>query len=69
VNRQALAVNPDDYTVLKNLALLYEEVGDYDQALQSAQAALAVASPEERPAIESFIQQLNEEQATNDSGG
>ncbi len=67
VTRQALQIAPNDYATHKNLALLYQEVGEYEQALQAAQAALASASETERPAIEVFIQELTRQ--VQDSGG
>jgi tetratricopeptide (TPR) repeat protein len=63
VNQQALEVNPEDFTTHKNLALLYERQGEDDLALASAQAAIAVGSPEEQQAMQAFILQL-----TSDSG-
>jgi len=59
-NMEALKIAPDDYTSQKNLALLYEQAGDYARAVSFATAALAVAPDAERPAIEEFVHQLRQ---------
>jgi len=57
-NRQALEVAPEDYTSRKNLALLYEQVGDTSRAASFAVAAAAVASGSEKEAIDSLVAEL-----------
>jgi tetratricopeptide (TPR) repeat protein len=57
-NRQALQISPEDYTSRKNLALLYEQIGDVPQALSFAVAAAAVAKASEKMAIDAFVGEL-----------
>lgn len=57
-NLQILALQPSDFTAQKNLALLYRDSGQLDEALRYANAALAVAPDNERAGIESLIQEL-----------
>ncbi|MBA3534123.1 MAG: O-antigen ligase family protein [Ardenticatenales bacterium] len=66
---QALALDPSDYTSYKNLALLYQEDGQYEEALRAAHTALSLAAEEDIPSIQGLIQQLNEQKAGGDSGG
>jgi tetratricopeptide (TPR) repeat protein len=57
-NRRALAIAPNDYTSLKNLALLYEQLGDLDKALSFAQAAAHAAGASDKPSVAAFIDDL-----------
>lgn len=68
-NQEVLALDPDDYNTLKNLALLYQELGQFEQALDHARRARAVASPQDQAAMDSFIQQLTAQQSSATPGG
>ena len=57
-NSQALRIAPQDYASRKNLALLYEQVGDLPQALSFAVAAAAVGDASEKNAIDAFVGEL-----------
>lgn len=57
-NLQILALQPGDFTAQKNLALLYRDSGQTQEALRYANAALAVAPDNERAGIETLIQEL-----------
>ena len=52
-------ISPNDFTAQKNLALLYRDSGQMQEALRYATAALAVAPENERAGIETLIQELN----------
>ena len=53
---------PNDYNSYKNLALLYQQKGDLDSALEAAQKALALAPESEKPALQTYITQLQQRQ-------
>jgi tetratricopeptide (TPR) repeat protein len=57
-NRQALQIAPQDYASRKNLALLFEQVGDLPQALSFAVAAASVADASAKSAIDVFVGEL-----------
>ena len=57
-NLQILALSPNDFTAQKNLALLYRDSGQLDEALRYANSALSVAPENERAGIETLIQEL-----------
>jgi tetratricopeptide (TPR) repeat protein len=57
-NLQILALAPNDFTAQKNLALLYRDSGQLDEALRYANSALSVAPENERAGIETLIQEL-----------
>jgi tetratricopeptide (TPR) repeat protein/O-antigen ligase len=59
-NRRVLDAAPNDYSTLKNLAILSNQTADYGSALDYARQALAIAPNQEKPVIESFIQQMEE---------
>jgi tetratricopeptide (TPR) repeat protein len=59
-NTRALEVAPEDYTSRKNLALLYEQVGDVSRAASFAVAAAAVANESEKEAIDALVGELQE---------
>jgi tetratricopeptide (TPR) repeat protein len=62
-NTRALEVAPDDYTSRKNLALLYEQVGDLSRAASFAAAAAAVAHESEKEAIAGLVDELQRRSA------
>lgn len=57
-NLEALAVAPGDISTLQNLALLYQQQGQTPQALRYARQARDLAAPEQQPALDALIQQL-----------
>jgi O-antigen ligase/tetratricopeptide (TPR) repeat protein len=59
-NRAALAVAPDDFTTRKNLALLYEQMGNVTAAATYAAAAAEVADAEARPELEALARSLHQ---------
>jgi tetratricopeptide (TPR) repeat protein len=62
-NLKVLQVFPNDFVSHRNLALLYQQLGNIDEALAHAQAALPLASDEDRPALQSFVEQLQAQKA------
>ena len=63
-NLQALALAPNDISTLQNLALLYQQKGDYEQALLYAQRARALVSEgAQAQALDALIQQLEQAQS------
>ena len=59
-NMKVLEIAPDDYSTLKNLAILYNQSERPTEALTYVQHALEVAPEKDKPALESFIQQLRD---------
>lgn len=57
-NLKVLESLPDDYDSNKNLALLYQQAGQIDQALAHANRALELAPEESKADLTSFISQL-----------
>jgi tetratricopeptide (TPR) repeat protein len=66
-NLTVLDLVPNDYNSHKNLAILYQAVGRYDEALQEAQIALNLAPEVDKPALQAFVAQL--EQQKGPAGG
>jgi tetratricopeptide (TPR) repeat protein len=54
-NVKVLEYAPNDYVTLKNLAILYREVGLPSEAVAAAQRALAVAPESDRQTLQDFI--------------
>ena len=52
---------PQDYNSHKNLALLYNQMGRMDEALAEAALAKELAPEDQKPALESFISQLQQQ--------
>ncbi|MBC7251558.1 MAG: tetratricopeptide repeat protein, partial [Anaerolineae bacterium] len=67
-NQAVIALVPNDYDSHKNLAILYQSVGKYTEALQAARIALELAPEADKPALQAFIVQL-EQQQKGASGG
>ena len=61
-NLRVLERRPNDLPTLRNLALLYREVGQIGEALRYARQALQIAPEKEKPALQSLIQQLEQQQ-------
>jgi cyclophilin family peptidyl-prolyl cis-trans isomerase/tetratricopeptide (TPR) repeat protein len=55
---KAAALSPTSFTNRKNLALVYQATGRRDDALREANAALKLASQDQKPAIEVLIAEL-----------
>jgi regulator of sirC expression with transglutaminase-like and TPR domain len=64
VNQRILTMVPRDMSAHRDLALLYRETGQLDLAKTEAKAALAVAAPRARPALQKFLNELEAQQAT-----
>jgi tetratricopeptide (TPR) repeat protein len=62
-NLKVLETFPNDFISHRNLALLYEQLGNIDEALAHAQAALPLASDDDKPALQSFVEQLQAQKA------
>jgi tetratricopeptide (TPR) repeat protein len=62
-NLKVLQVAPNDFFTHRNLALLYQQLGNLDQALAHAQAALLLASDANKPALQTFVEQLQAQKA------
>lgn len=62
-NLKVIELRPSEITGYRNLALLYQEQGDIPRALEYAQRALELTTnPNDRAALEAFIQQLRSQQ-------
>ncbi len=59
-NLRLLELNPNDYNTHKNLAIVYQQMGEPQKALIQAEAALALAPPEEQEALRAFIAALRQ---------
>lgn len=59
-NLKVLEIKPDDPITHANLALLYARTGDVEQALASAEHAVRLAPPQDRPAIENWMKELKQ---------
>ena len=57
-NLAVLEVLPDDYSSNKNLALLYQQQGEIDKAIEAAQKALAAAPEGDKAVLEAFLEEL-----------
>ncbi|MBI1815241.1 MAG: O-antigen ligase family protein [Deltaproteobacteria bacterium] len=55
VNQQVLAIRPRDMTSHRNLAVLYDQMGELTLALAEAEAALALAKNNDKQPLEEFI--------------
>ncbi|HID87242.1 MAG TPA: tetratricopeptide repeat protein [Anaerolineae bacterium] len=62
LKRRAVEGAPDDYVGHQGLALLYEVLGESDQALSEARRARDLAPASERAELERFLAQLEERQ-------
>ena len=54
-----LARNPNDWNILRNLAVLYRDARQITMAIEYAQRAIALAPADQRPALELLVQQLS----------
>ena len=57
-NQDTLAVTPNDVSSLRNLAILYRQKGDLQQALDYAMQARAASSAETQASLDAFIQDI-----------
>ncbi|MCS7039856.1 MAG: tetratricopeptide repeat protein [Caldilineales bacterium] len=57
-NQAILQLNPDEFSTLQNLALLYDMQGDKVQALMYARRARTVAPPAQQPLLDELIRRL-----------
>ncbi len=65
--QKCVALAPDDFNTHKDLALIYQQLGRFDEALAEAQIALELAPEEQKPVMEAFIEQL--QQQKQEGGG
>ncbi|OQY27396.1 MAG: hypothetical protein B6243_13050 [Anaerolineaceae bacterium 4572_5.2] len=63
-NSKVLESLPDDFDSHKNLAILYQQLGQIDQALVHAEVALPIVPEGSKADIEAFINQLKNLQST-----
>jgi tetratricopeptide (TPR) repeat protein len=61
-NRDVLVAVPGDYATLKNLAIIYRQLGRYDESIQSAKEALESpqALPQEQDQLRAFIAEVEQ---------
>ena len=57
-NIKVLESFPDDYNSHKNLAILYQQVGDLELSRYAAQNALTLATEEQKPEMQGFLSQI-----------
>lgn len=62
-NLKVLQAIPNDFISHRNLALLYQQLGSIDEALVHAQTALSLASDEDKPDLQAFVEQLQQQKA------
>ena len=60
-NLKVLQAFPNDFISHRNLALLYQQLGQIDNAITHAQKAVEFASETDKPALQSYIEQLKAE--------
>ncbi|MFB0546380.1 MAG: tetratricopeptide repeat protein [Anaerolineae bacterium] len=59
--QRCVEIAPGDFNSHKNLAIFYQELGRIDEAIAEAQSAKELASEDQRPAVEGFILQLQQQ--------
>ena len=57
-NLTVLKLHANDLSALQNLALLYQSLGDYENALRYARLALEIAPDSQKPGLQGLISQL-----------
>jgi len=57
-NLKVLGINPNDYDAHKNLAILYDRITRYDDALNEAEKAFAVAPKNQKERMGKYIEEL-----------
>jgi tetratricopeptide (TPR) repeat protein/O-antigen ligase len=60
-NLKVLELAPNDYATHKNLAMIYQQLGRLEEAITEAETALELAPEGDRPALEDFITQLQQQ--------
>jgi tetratricopeptide (TPR) repeat protein len=60
-NLKVLELAPNDYATHKNLALIYQQLGRLKEAIAEAKTALELAPEGDKPALEAFIAQLQQQ--------
>jgi len=60
-NLKVLELVPNDYATHKNLAMIYQQLGRIEEAIAEAETALELAPEEDKPALEAFIAQLQQQ--------
>lgn len=67
-NLDVLALAPTDIATLQNVALIYQQLGQYQQALAYARQARSLAAADQQAAFDDLIRQI-EQQAAGAGGG
>ncbi len=65
-NLGAIALAPEDLVTLRNLAYLYDQLGQPAQGIPYAERALAVAGDKDKPVLQELLQQLKARSATKE---
>lgn len=60
-NLKVLELAPNDYATHKNLALIYQQLGRLKEAITEAKTALELAPESDKPALEAFLAQLQQQ--------
>jgi tetratricopeptide (TPR) repeat protein len=60
-NLKVLELAPNDYATHKNLAMIYQQLGRIEEAIAEAEIALELAPESDKPALEAFIAQLQQQ--------
>ena len=60
-NLKVLELAPNDYATHKNLAMIYQQLGSLEEAIVEAETALELAPEDDKPALEAFIAQLQQQ--------
>ena len=66
-NLTVVGLAPNDYYSHKNLAILYQQKGQIAEAISGAEQALALAPESEKPALQTFINQMKQLQGKSPS--
>jgi tetratricopeptide (TPR) repeat protein len=60
-NLKVLELAPNDYATHKNLAMIYQQLGRIEEAITEAETSLELAPESDRPALQDFIVQLQQQ--------
>jgi tetratricopeptide (TPR) repeat protein/cyclophilin family peptidyl-prolyl cis-trans isomerase len=61
--QKAVELSPKNFNHRKNLSIIYQQLGRLDEAIQAATDALALAPDNQKTTMESFLKQLQQQQA------
>ena len=71
-NIAVLNAHPNDYNSHKNLAILYQQIGELEISRQAAQNALSVANEQQKPEMETYLEHIElliQQNSTATDGG